>query len=46
MSSLSPGKANKRMESIQRPLAFDPISIRTLPTSAEKRSWRWSSYRS
>jgi phosphate transport system permease protein len=41
MSSLSPGKANKRMENIQRPLAIDPINIRTLPTSAQKRSWRW-----
>ncbi len=39
--SVTPGKANKSMENIQRPLVIDPINVRAVPNPAQRRSWRW-----
>ena len=41
MTSISPGKANKRMENIQRPLGIDQVNIRGLPAPTRQRSARW-----
>jgi phosphate transport system permease protein len=38
--SVSPGKASKTMENIQRQVFIDRINVSVLPKSQQKRSWR------